>query len=220
MPMRQDAHGVAWLVDGFNLYHSLEICGREEASGGLKWLNLAQLATEHLSAIGPEARLDALRYYTALPHHLKSTDPARLARHEAYVRALTAWRPATEVSLGHFQSLGLGTGRGWREKGTDVAIATDAMELAMDGKLGHIVIVSGDADYIPLAEALRRRFPEVTLRFAFPASRMSRRLRALCPGSFSLTAESYRRCQFPESVRLPSGRHVHCPKEWRGLASP
>jgi uncharacterized LabA/DUF88 family protein len=213
--MNQERQGVAWLVDGFNLYHSLQICGREKPSVGLKWLNLVQLATEHLSVIGPEATLDELRYYTALPHHLASVEPARLARHEAYLRALTAWRPETKISLGHFQSHQMGEQRIWREKGTDVAITTDAMELAMDEKVRHIVIVSGDADYVPLAEVIQRRFKDLTLHFAFPASRVSRRLRALCPGSFTLTEESYRRCQFPKSVRLPSGRYVHCPKEWK-----
>lgn len=215
MAMTRDRERVVWLVDGFNLYHSLEICDREKP-GALKWLNLNQLASEHLSAISPKAELAEVRYYSALPWHLTATDPARLARHEAYLRALTAWRPTTKVSLGHFQSHGWDGRRHWREKGTDVSIATDVMELAMDGAVDHVVIVSGDADYVPLAEMIRRRFIGLSLRFAFPASRFSRRLRTLCPGSFTLTAESYRRCQFPPSVRLPSGRQVHCPKEWLG----
>jgi len=212
--MIRDRNRVVWLVDGFNLYHSLEICGREKA-GGLKWLNLNQLASEHLSVIGPKAELAEVRYYSALPWHLTTADPARLARHEAYLRALTAWRPTTKVTLGHFQAHARGGERHWREKGTDVAIATDVMELAMDGAVDHVVVVSGDADYVPLAEMVRRRFAGLSLRFAFPASRFSRRLRVLCPGSFTLTAESYRRCQFPLSVQLPSGRHVHCPQEWQ-----
>ena len=90
MAMTRDRERVVWLVDGFNLYHSLEICDREKP-GALKWLNLNQLASEHLSAISPKAELAEVRYYSALPWHLTATDPARLARHEAYLRALTAW---------------------------------------------------------------------------------------------------------------------------------
>jgi len=42
------------------------------------------------------------------------------------------------------------------EKGVDVALAIDAMEKALEGKIDVAVLVSGDGDLVPLARALMK----------------------------------------------------------------
>lgn len=96
-----------------------------------------------------------------------------------------------------------------------MAIAAGAVKAAVNGEAAEIIIVSGDSDFIPLAELMKESFPRVRLRFAFPAHRGSRKLARLCPGSFHLRPEAYAKAQFPETVRLPSGKHVVRPPQWR-----
>jgi uncharacterized LabA/DUF88 family protein len=201
-----------WLIDGFNLYHSLRRSERE-AGRRLRWLNLWDLADRAQSSIGSGCRLDQIEYFTALPHHLAASEPGKLERHRAYLRALTAWRPPCGIQLGHFQPHDEG-GKVWREKGTDMAIAAAAFRAALKGQAEEIVIVSGDYDFVPLAQLMGELFPNVSLRFAFPAHRASRKLAQLCPGSFHLKPESYAKAQFPDILRLPSGKQLRRPANW------
>src|SRR5438094_620541 len=46
------------------------------------------------------------------------------------------------------------TGR--NEKGSDVALAVDAMQIGLAGKIDIAVLVTGDADFVPLARALMK----------------------------------------------------------------
>lgn len=45
------------------------------------------------------------------------------------------------------------------QKGVDVQIAVDALEAASSGRADAIVLIAGDADFCPLAEAVRRAGP-------------------------------------------------------------
>lgn len=202
-----------WLVDGFNLYHSLRRC-EAESGAKLRWLNLWKLAENAQSSIGSDCLLGAIGYFSALPHHLATEEPGRVERHEAYIRALTAWRPACWVKLGHFQPRRDSGHKIWHEKGTDMAIAAAAVKAALNEDAGEIIIVSGDSDFIPLAELMKESFPKVRLRFGFPAHRGSRKLARMCPGSFHIRPEAYAKAQFPETVRLPSGKQVVRPTRW------
>lgn len=43
------------------------------------------------------------------------------------------------------------------EKGTDVALAVDALQTGLDGKIDIAVLVSGDGDFVPLARVLNKQ---------------------------------------------------------------
>jgi uncharacterized LabA/DUF88 family protein len=45
---------------------------------------------------------------------------------------------------------------GSKEKGVDVALAIDAMQLGLDGKIDVAVLVTGDSDFVPLVRALMK----------------------------------------------------------------
>jgi hypothetical protein len=60
----------------------------------------------------------------------------------------------------HPTLLPMSSGRGrWtaREKGVDVALAISAMEVAFTNRVDLIALVTGDADFVPLVWALKRR---------------------------------------------------------------
>jgi uncharacterized LabA/DUF88 family protein len=44
-----------------------------------------------------------------------------------------------------------------REKGTDVALAVDALQIGLDGKIDIAVLVTGDGDFVPLVRALNKQ---------------------------------------------------------------
>ena len=214
----------AFFIDGFNLYHSLAAYAKESGDHSLKWLDLIGLAKGSLHEVGGSSELRSLHYFTALPEHLYLADPGRLQRHRTYLRALTAHgslRPSTILGRIAQQQVqvriasGEITGSIWREKGTDVALAMALLREASKGDMDEAVIVSGDADYLPAVKVFREMYPDIGLRFAFPRGRASKELLREAPNSFTLTSAAYLSHRLPERIRLPSGKFLHCPAEWR-----
>jgi hypothetical protein len=107
------------------------------------------------------------------------------------------------------------SGRVWREKGTDVALAMALLREASLGDMDETVIISGDADYLPAVKVFREMYPRIGLRFAFPRGRASKELSREAPASFTLNSAAYRSHRLPDRVKLPSGKYLHCPLEWR-----
>ena len=190
----------------------------------MKWLDLQGLARGILPLVSPSASLRSLHYFTALPEHLYLTEPDRLRRHQAYLRALTAYGLVhPSIVLGRImqqqvsiQVAGVNViGRVWREKGTDVALAMALLREASLGDMDEAVIISGDADYLPAVKVFREMYPRIGLRFAFPRGRASKELSREAPASFTLNSAAYRSHRLPDRIRLPSGKYLHCPFEWR-----
>lgn len=173
-----------------------------------------RLAASHLHVVGEACELAAVHYFSAVPHHLRTTHPQALLDHQTHLRALTALRPRCRVHLGHFRPRRGLEGRLWQEKGTDMAIAAEVIRTCQDNPGASLVIASGDSDFAPLVLLIKERWPGVDLRFAFPAHRASRRLRKLCPGSFGLGIDSYASARLPNRIRLPSGKFIQCPDAW------
>ena len=213
-----------FFVDGFNLYHSIERAQKKAPATQLKWLDLNALAQANLLSLGPSEVLVGIHYFTAYAHHLADKDPAKIARHRAYVRALTA--TGVVEHLGHFkpkdtwiESLG-SYHRIWQEKATDVGIVAEVFRQAHLDSFEVAVIVSGDADYAPVVPVFHEMYPQKRLVFAFPYDRKNKELERVAPGSFTLGWEAYAAHQFPRSVMLPSGKFVVCPDLWRSTPSP
>lgn len=211
-----------FFYDGFNLFHSVERALQAAPSTPVKWLDLTSLAQEHLSAVGSNEMLAGVHYFTAYAEHLAMTKPDRLARHRAYTRALTA--TGVKVYRGHFKPKQVwvdainGYARIWQEKATDVNIVAQVFAHAARDEFDTAVIVSGDADYAPAVPVFRAMFPQKRILFGFPYDRKNKELERVAPESFVFSRESYAKHQFPEAVRLPSGKFVVCPLVWR--ASP
>lgn len=215
---------VGFFVDGFNLYHSVAGFAAEASDESVKWLDLQGLARSIQPLISSTASLASIHYFTALPEHLYLTNSGRLQRHRTYLRALTAYgsmRPSiilgriTQQQVQVRTAMGAVNGSLWREKGTDVALAMALLREAGKGDLDEAVIVSGDADYLPAVKVFREMYPRLGLRFAFPRGRASKELVRAAPNSFTLTSAAYLSHRLPERIRLPSGKMLHCPTEWR-----
>lgn len=71
------------------------------------------------------------------------------------------------------------------EKGADVALAIDAMQVGLDGKIDIAVLVTGDGDFVPLARALMKQGIRVAAAFfeykhGEHHSFINERLRVIC----------------------------------------
>ncbi len=207
-----------FLVDGFNLYHSIEEAAREAPDSTIKWLDLPKLLKAQLPNIGKKAVFKEIHYFTAFAGHLLKDDPEKVSRHKAYVRALTASK--VKAHLGKFKRKQAYCPtckeyiKVYEEKETDVAIASLLLKLAFKEDLDIAVLVTGDTDLAPAVRDFQNLFPQKRVLFAFPYKRKNKELAKLAPGSFVLGKETYTKYQFPKEVRLPSGKKVKKPDKW------
>jgi len=103
------------------------------------------------------------------------------------------------------------------EKGTDVALAVDALQTGIDGKIDVAVLVSGDGDFVPLVRALNKQgirvlaayfdFTDKTGRKSF----INERLLNCCNYSVDISALDKDR-EFKSSFKSL----FRSPAEWKG----
>lgn len=230
---------VHFLVDGFNLYHSIKAAERRLGSGPLRWLNLDGMCSTILrSSLGPSAVPSGITYFSAFAMHLQASKPEVVTRHRRYREALEATgvlthfaafkRKDRRVTLDQVR-IRLGPLRRrlqlnvrWiqcevrthEEKETDVAMACKMLELLHLDAADTIVLVTGDTDLAPAIRTARTLFPARMVCIAFPFERFNQALVPLASRHLKLGADTYARHQFPDPVIAPSGRRIAKPSSW------
>ncbi len=208
---------VSFLVDGFNVYHSLDTLGKMSGAS-VKWLDLVRLCEGYLQAvrggIGERVELANVHYFSALAEHLIARKPDVVARHRTYIRALED--SGVRVQLSHFKRRDVRCPLCHRafiryeEKETDVAIGLKLVEVLATGECETAVLVTGDTDMVPAISATRRLFPDRKIGVAFPFLRHNRELAELADYSFKLDQRSLLKAQFPARV----GSEITRPAGW------
>jgi uncharacterized LabA/DUF88 family protein len=208
---------VIFLVDGFNLYHSV-VRLKRDTGYCTKWLDLYSLCHSYLHLFRKDAELVDIRYFSALPYHLSSAAPGKITRHQKYLSCLRD--SGVTIELGRFKEKEVFCTKcrsvflKHEEKETDVAIAVTLLELLFTGVCDTAVIVSGDTDLSPAVAKCQTLFPGKTIVFSFPYARKNKELSKLAPGSFSIGRKQYIRHQFPNPVILKDGRELYKPSTW------
>ena len=208
---------VTYLIDGFNLYHSIRSL-KWKKGYKCKWLNINALCQTYLSLFGKDATLGQIFYFSAIPYYLASSKPHRIRRHKAYIRCLEDTE--VQVNLGRFKEKDVYCQRcssmtlTHEEKETDVAIGARLVEVCFQGECEVVVIVSGDTDLLPAVKRCQELFPQKEIVFAFPFDRKSRQLERLSPKSFSISKKQYLRHQFSDPYTLTDGTQVSKPSVW------
>ena len=77
---------VCFVIDGFNLYHSLNDIAVHNNGLCSKWLDVRALCTSYLHVIGSGAQLEKIFYFTAVAYF--RNDPNLILRHENYIKCL------------------------------------------------------------------------------------------------------------------------------------
>ena len=207
-----------FLVDGFNLYHSVRTASHHLGGQSTKWLDIPSLLSSYLSAIGSGATIEEIYYFSALATHLDPHDPGVTARHQVYIKALLAHGvipllarfkpktircPACRTRNIHHE-----------EKETDVAISVKFLETLFLGKADTVVLVTGDTDIAPAVRSASQLFPQNPICFIFPYRRKNNELAKLAHKSFTIRKERYCQHQFPDHVALPDGKSLKKPPSW------
>ena len=208
-----------FLVDGFNLYHSVVEAQRHSGGRTTKWLDVRGLCTSYLplagAAFGEKASLERIYYFSAPPTHRSH---AKQDRHKLFMRCLR--ETGVNVELGRFKAKDILCPICRRrfvaheEKETDVAIATQLFELCHADEAETLILMTGDTDLAPAVRTCKRLFADKVIFFAFPYRRTNSELAALAPESFSIKLRSCLRHQFPDPLVLPDGTHLSKPASW------
>jgi len=216
-----------FLVDGFNLYHSLKRASQELASAGgydprtvqrgTKWLDLRGLCESHLYLVGKDATLERIYYFSALAKHMEPRRPGTLARHRAYLSCLK--NGGVEVELSRFKRKERFCPKcftrniQYEEKETDVALAAKLLELLHRDECETVVLMTGDTDIAPAIRTAQRLFSGCGLVLMFPFRRKNDELAKL-GRSFTLSRDAYVKNQLPDPVTLTDGTIVAKPPAW------
>jgi uncharacterized LabA/DUF88 family protein len=206
-----------FLVDGFNLYHSLRNATRATGQP-TRWLDLNALCASYLHMIGSGAKLEAVYYFTALAYHREPHRAGTVRRHRDYIAALESTGVLTSLAQFKRKDVRCPHCRSrfdrYEEKETDVAVAAKLLELAATDGYDTAVIVSGDTDLIPAIRTALVLQPKKRVCAAFPAGRVNAAIRGVVSMCFKMKQGQYAKYQLPDPVMLPDGRTIAKPAAW------
>lgn len=198
-----------FLVDGFNLWHALDI---EEQFQHLKWLDLAKLARCFVSS---KQTIEGILYFTALA----AWSPQKMERHKTYIRALRL--RGVRTVYGQFRKRDVkcrARCRQWykkyEEKQTDVNIAVHLFEMAYHDKYDLAFIVSGDSDLIPAIDRIRETFPEKRFGVVIPIGRRAEELKQRTDLHRKMKRKHLESSRLPDIIDLGEGKVLRCPSNW------
>ncbi|MFC1490256.1 NYN domain-containing protein [Candidatus Latescibacterota bacterium] len=207
-----------FLIDGFNLYHSLVDIRTFLRGTSTKWLNIHSLCSSYLPLIDRSARLSDIYYFSSLATHLQHRSPNKIINHKKYIKCIKSF--GVNVELGRFKKKFIRCPKcqnnitKHEEKETDVAIATKLLELSFFDKYDTAVLVTGDTDLAPAVRSIQSSFNNKKVIFAFPYNRKNDELAALAPGSFSIGCNNCVKHQLPNPVVLQGGIEIFKPSSW------
>jgi Protein of unknown function DUF88. len=210
----------AFVIDGFNLYHSLV-----EASAslgfpnetGTKWLDLWGLCDSYMHLFGADARLVGVHYFSALAHHLEAVKPGVTVRHQHYADVLRA--TGVSVQFGNFKRKHVKcrfckkTFIRHEEKETDVAVAMKVLEILHQDRADRVVLVTGDTDVAPAVRTAKALYLHRDVCFVFPWNRKMKELAKLADQCFTIDRKKYVQHQFPNPL-IVNGRTLAKPSPW------
>lgn len=214
------ANRLTFLVDGFNLYHSV-VDLHADTGCNCRWLDVRSLCSSFLSAIGNRATLDAVYYLSALAYHKETRRPGTVRRHQTFLDALASTGVVAELAKFKPKEIDYrcekcghrGTMVRHEEKETDVAIAAKLIEFSVRGAVDGLVVLSGDTDLIP-AILTARRLSGKPVYAILPYKRYNNAFDPIVNRCFRLKARHYISHQLPNLITLPDGTAIRKPPEW------
>jgi len=210
----QLANRVCFLIDGFNVYHSVVAAQAGRKGASMKWLDMRALCESYLSGIGGGATLQRVFYFSAYMDWI----PDKAARHATYVAALRA--TGVEVQLHRFKEKEV-----WckvckkayvhhEEKETDVAIAVKLLELCAVDACETIVLVTGDTDLAPAIRTAKVLWGSKQIWVLFPFARHNAELKLIAHGHLKMKAKRYLSYQLPNPVKVSATDLIWKPTTW------
>ena len=167
---------VAFFIDGANLLHGL--------SEDFKRIDV-DFETLVNKLLG-DRFLTRVYYYTALPD--QGRDPARYTKQQKFLNALQR-KPYFSVVLGRLEPR---PGGFYVEKGVDIALAIDLLDLAFHKTYDTAVLITGDGDFSRAVEIVQRM--GIHVENACPRSCQSHHLQQTCDRTIELNIDFLADC--------------------------
>jgi len=149
---------------------------------------------------------------------VKKNPPSR-KRQRLYIDALEAYRPNLKVLYGHYLAKEV-TCRNCgamyvrhEEKMTDVNIACELLQDAMDGKFDVAILISGDSDLVPPIRKIKKLYQEKRVVTLFPPNRDSKALKKNSHGYKWISEADLSASQLPSFIESTNGQIIR-PKKW------
>jgi len=200
---------IAFFVDGFNLYHSLD---SNPAYHKYKWLNLNKLAHCFVTS---HDKIDKVSYFTTYA----TWNQVKLVKHQIYVRALQS--VGVEIVFGAFRYADKTCRichkqyKTFEEKQTDVNIAIKLFQTAVQDLWDIAIIVSGDSDLIPAIQAVKSTFLAKQIGLVIPIGRRAEELKQVVDFHMKLKEKQLATSQFEDTVTIDGGGKLTCPNTWK-----
>jgi uncharacterized LabA/DUF88 family protein len=208
------------LVDGFNLYGSLNSLSRKNGRG-YKWLDLNSFFNSYKHLISPDCEINNIYFFTALQDYLAKDKPDTIKRHKDYLKCLED--SGVLVKKGRFKIKKVKYHNSeckvclykHEEKETDVSIAIKMFELFHSNKCDTCIIVSGDSDLIPAIKTCKTCFPAKKIIVFFPFCRsISKELKKISDRSIKISGNNYLKHQFTNPYSFSNGSTIAKPSNW------
>ncbi|PIS33719.1 MAG: hypothetical protein COT38_03750 [Candidatus Omnitrophica bacterium CG08_land_8_20_14_0_20_41_16] len=200
---------IAFFIDGFNLYPSLD---SNPLYNKYKWLNLNKLAHCFVTS---HDKVEKVLYFTTYV----TWDQVKLVKHQTYVKALQS--VGVEVVFGAFRYVDKFCRichkqyKIFEEKQTDVNIAIKLLQTAVQDLWDTAIIVSGDSDLIPAIQAVKTTFPEKRIGLVIPIGRRAEELKQVVDFHMKLKEKHLATSQFEDVVTIDGGVKLARPNTWK-----
>jgi len=203
---------VAFFIDGFNVYHSVD---NNFKSNAYKWLDLRTLSERF---IADNEKIKNILYFSAYC----TWDARKKAKHKKYVRAISS--RGVEIILGQFQWVSkrflkakmdvlnqkppsaklpdLIEFKSHEEKKTDVNIAVKMIELATHGEFDTFYIISGDTDFVPAIKYIKRYHRNIKLINILPYGAKGFKLAQVCDKQLQITEKDLKNSLLPDEIKI------------------
>lgn len=208
---------VAALIDGFNLYHSMD----NQRYRKYKWLNFSKLFRKYVNS---KDKLE-IHYFTTINYEdvidfkiNKERSEGKLKRHLELIRAEES--KGVFVHYGYFKDTNFECEKcGHRtrirkEKQTDVGIGAYLAYLAFSRNIDKFIILSADTDLISAIKLVKQNAEEKIINLLLPPDVFHSEISKECNQTFSIKEEDLKDSLFPVFFENKEKEMIVCPKEW------
>jgi uncharacterized LabA/DUF88 family protein len=213
---------ISFLIDGFNLYHSLNDASQFFTGTSLKWLDIKRLCENYISNIGialkENYKLEKIYYFTSLANHLQKQYPGKILRHKLYIECLN---DGGIIDIkGRFKEKNVFCYKcksniiKHEEKETDVAISIKMFEILYKKECDAVVIMTGDTDITPAIKTSKVLFSDKKIISCFPFKRNNKELESITDFSFNINKDLYLKFQLPDPYIKKDGTPIYKPFKW------
>jgi len=211
---------VAVLIDGFNLYHSME----NNMYRKYKWLNFSKLFRNYANS---RDKLE-IHYFTTINYEdildfkiNKEKSEGKLKRHLALIKAQESY--GVIVHYGYFKDTAFICEKCGhktiirKEKQTDVSMGSYLAYLAFSRNIDKFIILSADTDLLSAIKLVKENTTDKRIDLLLPPGVIRSDISDHCENTFILREDVLRNSLFPPIFENKNNEKIVCPKEWNYL---